>query len=48
MLKEEGAIDEKELIEISEGEKPSPSYGFCDLGARARSALERLKRSFAK
>jgi predicted PurR-regulated permease PerM len=44
MLKEEGAIDEEELAEISEGEKPPIGPRFCGLGSKARSGLERLKR----
>ncbi len=44
MLKEEGAIDEEELAEISEREKPPTGPRFCDLGSKARSALERVKR----
>ncbi|HOG98193.1 MAG TPA: hypothetical protein PLV49_04775, partial [Methanothrix soehngenii] len=44
MLKEEGAIDEKELAELSEGEGLPPGPRFCGLGSKARSALEWLRR----
>jgi predicted PurR-regulated permease PerM len=44
MLKEEGAIDEKELVELSEGEGLPPGARFCGLGLKARSALEWLRR----
>ena len=43
MLKEEGVIDEKELAALSEGESLPPGPRFCDLGSKARSAMQRLK-----
>ena len=44
MLKEEGAIDEKELAELSEGANLPPGPRFCDMGSKARSAMLWLKR----
>ncbi|MFZ2536723.1 AI-2E family transporter [Methanothrix sp.] len=44
MLKKEGAIDEKDLAELAEEENLPPGPRFCDLGSKARSALELLRR----
>ena len=43
MLKKEGAIDEKDLAELAEEENLPPGPRFCDLGSKARSALEWLR-----